>query len=270
MVEASSRKGDPVMTAETTSAIAPAILGRKPRSIIAAADLGASIIGFQSRDVRARPFFLLRAQIARLVSRGIRRIGITSPLPQVGKTFVACNLAAATSRLPDIRCHLVDLDLRRGSVADAFGIPPASGVVDFLRGDTSDLASICWGVEDQELLIYPTTGQLMRSSEILARQTYGALVGAFNEGAGNEVGIFDLPPAFANDDAIIAVEQLDGYLLVVQDGVTTAKQVKDAVRLLGADKLLGTVLNHFVRGLTVDDDGYGYGSENKFSKYYSD
>ena len=258
------------MTNAHVATLTPSILARRPRSTIQAAEMGPSIVGFQSRDMRARPFFLLRAQIARFASQGFRRIGITSPLPQVGKTFVACNLAAATSRLPDLHCHLIDLDLRRGSVAETFSLPEGPGVVEFLRGDTTDLASLSWGVEGQNLLIYPTVGQLMRSSEILARQTYTSLIAAFDGRADSDIGIFDLPPAFANDDAILAIEQLDGYLLVVQDGVTTAKQVKDAVRLLGSDKLLGTVLNHYVRGLTVDDDGYGYGNEKKFSKYYSD
>lgn len=250
--------------------IGSAILAKRPHSIIPASELGSSIVGFQSRDTRARPFFLLRAQIARLANQGIRRIGITSPLPQVGKTFVACNLAAATSRLPDQTCHLIDLDLRRGSVAETFGLPAAPGVVQFLRGDTANLASLSWGVAGQDLVIYPTVGQMMRSSEILARKSLGALIAAFNDRPHCDIGIFDLPPAFANDDAIICTEQLDGYLLVVEDGVTTAKQVQDAVRLLGEDKLLGTVLNRYVRGLTVDDYGYGYGNEHKFSKYEGD
>jgi protein-tyrosine kinase len=246
------------------------LLARRPHSVISAHELGSSIVGFQSRDIRARPFFLLRAQLSRLASQGVRRIGVTSPLPQVGKTFVACNLAAAASRLPDLTCHLIDLDLRRGSVAETFGLPSGPGVVEYLRGEVGDFASLSWGVEDQGLIIYPTVGKMMRSSEILARQSYGNLIAAFDGNASNDIGIFDLPPAFANDDAILGIEQLDGYLLVVQDGVTTAKQVKDAIRLLGPEKLLGTVLNRYVRGLTVDDYGYGYGNEKKFSKYYSD
>ena len=46
--------------------------------------------------------------------------------------------------------------------------------------------------------------------------------------------------------------------------------MKDSIRLLGRDKLLGTVLNRYVRGLGGDDYGYGYGrvGEKKYSKYY--
>lgn len=247
-----------------------AILASSPTSILPLSALGSSVLGFQSRDLRARPFFLLRAQISKLASAGITRIGITSPVPQVGKTFVACNLAAALSRLPDIDCHLVDLDLRRGSVGTTFGLEPAAGVTEYLQGELASLAETAWGVEDQDLIIYPTTGRMIRSSEILARQEFVELIDAFVRVKGTSVGIFDLPPAFANDDAIVAVEQLDGYLLVIQDGVTTAKQVKDSIRLLGREKLIGTVLNHFIRGLAADDYGYGYGADRKFGKYYSD
>lgn len=246
------------------------LLARTAATVLPAAELGNSIVGFQSRDLRARPFFLLRAQISKLAGAGMRRIGITSPLPQVGKTFVACNLAAAISRLPDLACHLVDLDLRRGSVATTFGLQPTAGTTEYLLGQAPDLASLSWGIAGQKLIVYPAVGRMIRSSEILARKEFSDLVTAFDDARdAAAMGIFDLPPAFANDDAIVAVEQLDGYLLVVQDGVTTAKQVKDAIRLLGKDKLIGTVLNHFIRGLAIDDYGYGYGGDRKFGKYYA-
>lgn len=227
------------------------------------------LVGFDTSDRRARPFKLLRTQVARFAAAGARRIGITSATPDVGKTFVASNLAAALSRLPDIQTFLFDLDLRRGSVAEAFGFEPKQGMTQMLLGQT-ELAAIPWRVEGQSLLIFPTPGEAVASSELLAAQTCARLLEAMASHSGQAVFICDLPPAFASDDAMIACEALDGYLMVVEDGATTAKQVEDSIRLLGRDKLLGTVLNRYVRGLGGDDYGYGYGrvGEKKYSKYY--
>src|SRR5690349_14113714 len=73
-----------------------------------------NIVGFRNADTRARPFKLMRAQIVRqLEARNIKLIGVTSAAPNVGKTFVASNLAAALSRIADYDVYLVDLDLHR-------------------------------------------------------------------------------------------------------------------------------------------------------------
>ena len=78
--------------------------------------------------------------------------------------------------------------------------------------------------------------------------------------------ICDLPPAFANDDASIILESLDGYVLVAQDGKTTQREIEAAVELLGQDRLAGIVLNKYRGGLVSE----GYGVEYRYaSEYYA-
>ena len=188
----------------------------------------------------------------------------------MGKTFVACNLAASLSRIPNLQTFIYDLDLRRGSVAERFGIPVGanlSGLSDGAR--VSDVADLAWLVENERLTIFPTFVQNLYSAEVLSGARFTTLIAAMRYLSSDAVHICDLPPAFANDDAAIACEQLDGYLLVVEDGVTTSKQLSDAIRLLGSDKFLGTVLNRYVQGLTPGDYGFGYGNKRLYSSYYS-
>ena len=78
----------------------------------------------------------------------------------------------------------------------------------------------------------------------------------------------DMPPAFANDDAVLIAEKLDAFLLVVEQGVTTASQVKDTIKFLSPTPCLGTVLNRFEGGLG-NSYGYGYGYGGKYDAYYS-
>jgi Mrp family chromosome partitioning ATPase len=76
--------------------------------------------------------------------------------------------------------------------------------------------------------------------------------------------ICDLPPAFANDDASIVLESLDGYILVVEDGRTTQREVEAAIELLGQERLAGVVLNKYRGGLVSE----GYGVEYRYANEY--
>ena len=240
-----------------------------PRHMIPADQLGEAIVGFRSRDQRSRPFNLLRTQIARLVGEGVRVIGITSATPQVGKTFVASNLAASLARLPELQTVLVDLDLRRGSVAERFNIPVRQGMTEYLAGEVDDLASIAWGIEGERLTLYPTAEARVHSSELLASARLQGLIASMRAIPDQAVVLCDLPPVFANDDSMIVSEMIDGYIMVVEDGVTTATQVRDSRRLLGSVRCFGTVLNRYIKGFAGGDYGYGYGKGSGYSDYYN-
>lgn len=257
------------MSFQTLARAGATVIDTVPRRHITAAALGEAIVGFRSRDERSRPFNLLRTQIIRLAAEGVRVIGITSATPRVGKTFVACNLAASLARLPEWQTVLFDLDMRRGSVAERFNIPVERGITEYLAGETDDLADLAWGIEGQRLAIYPAAVRRVLSSELLASSRFQDLVAGMRALPGQSVVLLDLPPVFANDDAMIVGELIDGYLMVVEDGVTTAKQVRDSMRLMKSVRCLGTVLNNYVKGFGGGDYGYGYGKGSGYADYYN-
>ena len=78
--------------------------------------------------------------------------------------------------------------------------------------------------------------------------------------------ICDLPPVFANDDTMMSMQYLDAYVLVVDHGMTTSRQVEEAVRLLDPVPCLGTVLNRYQGGF-ADPYGYGYGDTYGMKTY---
>jgi Mrp family chromosome partitioning ATPase len=67
--------------------------------------------------------------------------------------------------------------------------------------------------------------------------------------------ICDLPPVFANDDAVTVMGRLDGYILVAEEGKTKQREISDAVSLLGEGRLAGVILNKYRGG--VISEGYG-------------
>lgn len=228
-----------------------------------------NIFGFNSRDQRSRPFNLLRSQLLKTArSRGWKLIGVTSATPRVGKSFIASNLSAALARTPELHTYLLDLDLRRSTIARNFGLPEGPGIADYLEGRVNDLRSISWNVEGGALTIVPSHDNDSHSAEVLAGARMDELIDAARALPEGTICVLDLPPVFANDDAVIIAQKIDAYMLVVQEGTTTVKQVRDAFNLLMPAPCIGTVLNHYSGGLMGDDYGYGYGKSGVYAEYY--
>lgn len=221
-----------------------------------------NVFGFRRADPRARAFKLLRSQIAKRTEGGqISIIGVTSAAPGVGKSFVASNLAAALSRIALSDVLLIDLDLHRPALADRFGLtkgPNAAGVHDFLAGDVPDLATAARRINDNRLVVVPGFRNDMATGEMLTGAHGDRLFDALHALPGGTSVIIDMPPIFADDDAVIIGRRVDGVLLVIEDGRTTAKQARDTIRVLQPTPLIGTVLNRYRNQLLADDYGYGY------------
>ncbi len=204
-----------------------------------------NIVGFRNADTRARPFKLLRSQILRLgEERVLRIIGITSAAPNVGKTFVAANLAAAMSRIGDHDVYLIDLDLHRPAIASRFSFDEdGRGIHDFLSGEEPDLSRIARRINDERLVVVPGHRRNVATGELLTSARSAQLFEALRALPDNAIVLVDMPPIFADDDAVIIGQQLDGFLLVVEDGKSTRKQVQETIRMLEPTPLVGTILN---------------------------
>jgi Mrp family chromosome partitioning ATPase len=213
------------------------------------------IYGFDSKDMRSRPFTLLRAQLLRIArAKGWKIIGITSPTPKVGKSFVAANLAAALARTPDLHTYLFDFDLRRSTIAKNFGLSGEVGVSHFLDGTITDLREVARQIPGEQLTIFPSYPNAAASDELVGSTRMDQLIGAMRQ----------LP-----EKTVIVSQKIDAYLMVIEDGVTTRKQVRDSFRLLTPAPCIGTILNRYNAGLVADDYGYGYGQSKRYGGYYS-
>lgn len=227
------------------------------------------IYGFDSKDIRSRPFTLLRAQILRIArARGWRIIGVTSPTPKVGKSFVASNLAAALARTPDLHTYLFDFDLRRSTIARNFKLKGDVGLSHFLDGTISDLGAVARTIPNEQLTIFPSFPNAAASDELVASNRMDSLIAAMRQLPEGTLCLCDLPPVFANDDAVVISQKIDAYLMIIEDGVTTRKQIRDSFRLLSPAPCIGTVLNRYSAGLVADDYGYGYGQNKRYGGYY--
>lgn len=222
------------------------------------------LVGFSENDVRARSFKLLRTALSRpMADNGHKIVGITSPSPGAGKSFISSNLAASISRLSYQNVVLVDLDFQRASIAELFGITDGPDLTEFLAGNVSELADVARRVGQTGLTIIPSFLGAINSAEMLSSERFSAMMKALKSLPGDIVIICDLPPLFVSDDAMLAAQHLDGVILVVEQGITTKKQVQASLQMLYPSRIYGTILNRYSGGMT---DPYGY-SGNYYNYY---
>ena len=257
--------------ASAGSAIPPTYVPRAGELPVLEVDLDwlaeRKIVGFQSRDIRSRAFNLLRSQIIkRMGQNGWQVLGITSAAPEAGKSFVSTNLAAALSRMPDREVYLFDFDLRRGSLARELGLMEGRGLGLFLEGKVPDLKHVGYRVGEEGFAFFPCFASLDRSAELFAGDAFASLMAGIRALPPSAIVICDLPPAFANDDTAVICQHLDSFLMVVEQGVTTKKEIVGTREMLQPTPCLGSVLNRYDGGWS---DPYGYGYSDKYAKYYA-
>ncbi|MFN9498129.1 MAG: CpsD/CapB family tyrosine-protein kinase [Erythrobacteraceae bacterium] len=226
-----------------------------------------NIVGFNNRAIETRAFNLLRTTFAKnLKAEGYRVVGITSAAPDAGKSFLTVNLGASLSFVSDGPVFLVDLDLRRASLASSIGLEPGASVNDYLSGGESDLLQIGVRIKGSEVAVFPAARTRKPPVELLAGDRLADMMAALRSINETATVLVDLPPVFADDDAMIIAEHLDAYLLVVDAGKTTKNQVKQALAMMQPTSCIGTVINRYRGGLT-DPYGYGYGY-GAYQDYY--
>lgn len=225
------------------------------------------IVGFSSRAVETRSLNLLRTTFAKkLKAEGFRVIGITSAAPDAGKSFLTVNLGASLAFVSEGPVFLVDLDLRRASLASAIGLQPAGTVNNYLSGEASDLLKIGVRIKGSKVAVFPATRTQTPPAELLAGDRLSEMISGLRALNNVATVLVDLSPVFADDDAMIIAQHLDAYLLVVDAGRTTKKQVKEALTMMQPASCIGTVLNRYRGGLA---DPYGYGNGyGDYHRYY--
>jgi Mrp family chromosome partitioning ATPase len=225
------------------------------------------IVGHDSGDGRSRAFNLLRTSLMTVLGRtqAPRLVGITSATQAAGKSYISANLALSLAKVAEGAVVLVDLDLRRGSIATELGLPSTRGVSDLLIGEAT-LQDVGLRVEGLPLAILATNAAPLESAELLAGDNFSKLLQALRDQPAKTMVLFDLPPVFANDDAMLSIKHLDGYILVVDSSETRKAHVEDALAMLSPARCVGTVLNRY-RGTIFDKYGYGYG-DGAYGKYY--
>jgi Mrp family chromosome partitioning ATPase len=201
------------------------------------------IVTFADVDPAHVTFDMMRTRILRAMRQnGWRSIGVTSPTSDCGKTTVTLNLAFSFAHQPDLRTVLVDLDLRRPSVAAQLGLAQPQSMAGLLHGTRSVTESF---VRYGDALAIGTNAVPVRDSAgILLGAATAQGVATLQSSLQPDVVLYDLPPMLMSDDVMAFLPHLDCVLLVAAAEQTRLDEVDKCEQDLAEHtNVLGVVLN---------------------------
>ena len=214
-------------------------------------------------DPRADIFRVLRTNVIRqLRENNWNSFAITSATLGAGKTFISVNLAIAIAMEGNQSVLLVDADLKRPAVGNYLDLQLEAGLFDYLNGDIS-LEDILINPGIERLVILPGRNSNTNTSELISSRKMVDLIKEIKSRYESRIIIFDLPPLFAADDALLFMPHIDAALLVVEDGKNTSDELQHSMHILEQTNLLGLVVNKSRQPVPSYQYGYGYGYSNE-------
>ncbi len=216
-------------------------------------------IEISGEGAAAESFRQLALRVRReLAQRGSRSVAVVSALRQEGKTTVAFNLALAAASLTRSRAvALVDLDLRKPSVARTLDLRVPAGVEAVLRGETR-ASRVCVPIDQPALDVYPVASAQQEAQRLLVQPGLQTLVRELEQRY--EIVVFDTPPVIPVPDAAVILQHVATYLAVARAGRTSTRAFSHMSELLPAGKAIGAVLNE--GRLPLHARHYGYYSDD--------
>lgn len=198
-----------------------------------------------------------------------KSIGVTSSLPNEGKSTIAISLAALIAQGGG-RAILLDCDLRNPSLTRLLAPDAKAGLLEVIAGE-AEVEDVLWREPGTGLAFLPSivTSQFARSSDILASEKMRQLIDQLRQSY--EYVIMDLCPLAPVVDARVAGRFVDSFLLVIEWGRTKIEVVQHALRNAPGvgDKCIGMVLNKanmksFVRYAGEHDSYYNNPYYNRY------
>jgi capsular exopolysaccharide synthesis family protein len=188
----------------------------------------------------AEKFRFLAVRLRQLrQTRPLKKVLITSTIPQEGKSTVAANLACTMARRKPQRTLLLEGDLRRPNIAMQFGIGNIPGLCEWLSGETETIN--LYRLADLGVWILPAGSAPENPLELMQSGKLSPLMAQLE--AWFDWIIIDSPPVLPLADTSIWSRMADGVLLVTRKGITEKQQLQRGLETLEKSKLLGALVN---------------------------
>jgi capsular exopolysaccharide synthesis family protein len=193
----------------------------------------------------------LRAKVEyKMDTLNLRVLAVSSAIAGEGKTLTAIQLAANMASTGRKKVLLIDMDLRKSSIATELGVALEPGLSEFLSG-SAPKEKILRNTIIQGLSVIVGGKTLSFPTDMLAGEKFRSLLLELREQF--DIVILDTPPILPVPDAVTVSEQVDAFILLFRFNHTPHHMFRQAIEELGERKIVGVVLN---------------GEERKPDKYY--
>lgn len=199
------------------------------------------VAGIDGESLAAEAFHLLGVRLRHLRrQRPLKKVLITSTIPQEGKSMVAANLACTLALRTQQKVLLVEGDIRRPTQSKIFGLPSKAGICEWLNGQGS-LVKNMYRLEGAGIWILPAGNATGNSLEMLQSGRTIPMMSQLTNWF--DWVVIDSPPILPLADTSVWTNMADGILLVTRQGTTQKRQLKRGLEALGTQKVIGAILN---------------------------
>lgn len=211
------------------------------------------VVFTQPESLAAEKFRFLGVRLRQMrqmrQSKPLRKVLITSTIPEEGKSLVAVNLAGVLARRKE-RVLLIEGDLRRPTVAQQLGLGRLAGLVEWLQGG-EETASNIYHLGGPGFWIMPSGDPPVNPLELMQSGRLSSLVAQLTTLF--DWIIVDSPPLLPLADTTVWSRLTDGTLLVTREGTTEKGFLQRGLEMIKKSDLLGVVLNGSSQ---LDHDSY--------------
>jgi len=194
----------------------------------------------EPQSLAAEKFRFLGVRLRQLQkTRTLKKLLVTSTIPEEGKSLVSANLAAVLARRRQ-KVLLIDGDLRRPVLAEQFGLGRLAGVAEWLQGDRRKLTNI-YHLEGLDFWLLPAGDPPVNPLELMSSVALSELMEKVSEFF--DWIIVDSPPLLPLADTTVWARVTDGTLLVSRVGKTEKIQLLRGLDAVKKSDLIGVVLN---------------------------
>ena len=235
--QASMTEAPAQVTEQVTESTAPAEFP----SVQVSVTTSSRLVFFTEPDsLAAEKFRFLGVRLRQLrQSRPLKKVLITSTIPEEGKSLVSANLAGVLSRRKQ-KVLLLEGDLRRPTLAQQFGLGRLAGLGEWLQSGQQTPSNI-YHVGGSGFWLMPAGSPPANPLELMQSGRLSQLMGQL-ENLFDWI-VVDSPPLLPLADTTVWARFTDGTLLVAREGKTQKKSLQRGLEMLKKSDLLGVVLN---------------------------
>ncbi len=191
-----------------------------------------------------------------LFNTGCKKLIITSPLPEEGKSTTSSNLAIKLAQAGE-RVLLLDCDLRKGKIGSYFNLRSRPGMSDVLSGLLNE-RDVIQNTNYEKLKIITMGSIPPNPAELISSPQMEEFLQRVEKDY--DYIIIDSPPVNIVSDVLGIAKWVDGIAIVVREGVTSHPNVINALEKFKLTEavVLGFIINGSIQSQVKYSKAYYY------------
>jgi capsular exopolysaccharide synthesis family protein len=173
-------------------------------------------------------------------TRKLKKVLITSTMPEEGKSLISANLAITLARSKHLKTLLLECDLRRPTLANVLFGQALPGLSEYLQTSVA-LKEVTYEAAPSGFFVLPAGSPPMNPLELMQSGKFQGLLDELS--AHFDWIVIDSPPTMPLADTSLLMKLVDGVLIVVREGVIEKKPLQRTIEMVPPAQLLGIVLN---------------------------